>query len=102
MSKMFIKSFLLTFFIIAQEVEMHHINPIDNDSNKKEEKSDKDNSKDEKKSFAKKIEDLNKIDGLFNIYYDQDNNKALLEILPNQLKAKIALHLEILVFFLVN
>ena len=56
-------------------------------SDKSSEKIKKQNAdKKDKKSFEEKIKDLTKTEGLFTFYINNDENKALMEITPNQIE----------------
>ena len=63
------------------------INKSDKSTEKSAENTKEQNSnKKDKNSFEEKIKDLTKIEGLFTFYIDNDENKALMEISPNQIE----------------
>ena len=86
MNKLII-NIIISFFSILLGVDYHHINPDAPATSSKEVSSkieDKDSKKDNKKSFDNIIKDMEKIPGLFNIYYNEDKNLAYLEVSPDQ------------------
>ena len=86
MNKLII-NIIISIFSILLGVDYHHINPDAPATSSKEVSSkieDKDSKKDNKKSFDNIIKDMEKIPGLFNIYYNEDKNLAYLEVSPDQ------------------
>ena len=74
----------LTDFVSELMISMNKTQ--DSSGNKSENKdTSKASKKKDKNSFEEKIKDLTKIDGLLTFYVNNDENKALIEIHPDQL-----------------